>query len=209
VTRFICTYKISWLVRAVGSSLLVYYFLTTRSFDFSIGFVLLYFVLGLVIGLLLSSERITKYYPVLNNYYCNRFRSNGGPLQTEDEYFASKINHTLSLAKHKAAWLFLPVEDGLAFVPVLILGINPYTAIISGLIFAFIHINNYSYLECIGKFIIAYLVCILLLPYGLLTVIVGHYINDIIAVLVLKFIAVKHMPNNTLNQTGAKDTPSG
>ena len=105
--------------------------------------------------------------------------------------------------------MFLPVEDGLAFVPVLILGINPYTAIISGLIFAFIHINNYSYLECIGKFIIAYLVCILLLPYGLLTVIVGHYINDIIAVLVLKFIAVKHMPNNTLNQTGAKDTPSG
>lgn len=91
----------------------------------------------------------------------------------------------------KKAILLTPSEDGLICVPVILAGINPVSVVLGGLTFGFLHLGRFTYLDCIGKGVIYSLVCLLILPHGLLTVIAGHFGMDLLALASLKVIKSK------------------
>jgi hypothetical protein len=84
----------------------------------------------------------------------------------------------LSALFRGTAILSSPAEDGLICVPVLLLGISPVSALMGGFAFGLLHIGRFTYLECIGKGVTYTLLCYFLLPYGVLTVVIGHLIMN-------------------------------
>ena len=90
--------------------------------------------------------------------------------------------------------VLLPGEDGLFFVPLLLLGINPTTALIFTGLYAFAHSGQYSARAVAGKVPGDYLVALLVLPHGLLNVILGHVIMDTAGFLVLAYWDKKDVP---------------
>lgn len=74
--------------------------------------------------------------------------------------------------------LLLPGEDGLFFVPLWTIGINPITALICAGLYAFAHTGQYHLRHVIIKMTGLFLVALFVLPRGLLNVIIGHAIVD-------------------------------
>ncbi len=104
---------------------------------------------------------------------------------SESEWVLKQAEYTKSGFRNKAI-LFSPSEDGLVCVSVILAGISLASAILGGLIFGFLHLGRFTYLDCIGKAIIYGLVCFLVLPHGLLTVITGHFGMNLFAWMALK-----------------------
>lgn len=65
-------------------------------------------------------------------------------------------------------------EDGLCFVPLLLAGVNPVTAEVAAVAFGALHYPDFPLRQCVCKGIHVFLVALLILPYGLGTVVVGH-----------------------------------
>ena len=76
---------------------------------------------------------------------------------------------------HAKAVALTPGEDGLICVPLLLVGINPLSAALGGIVFGLLHVERFTYLECIAKSITYGL---FVLPHGLLTVVLGHLIMN-------------------------------
>lgn len=75
--------------------------------------------------------------------------------------------------------LLVPGEDGLVLVPLLAYGLGPVSAAVAALAFGAMHYNRpYTLGPCVSKAIACYISCLLVLPHGLLTVIVGHLCFD-------------------------------
>jgi hypothetical protein len=108
-----------------------------------------------------------------------------GNIRSEDEWALHQAKYLEDSARGGAI-LTTPTEDGLICVPVLLLGIAPISALIAGIVFGGIHLARFTYLECIGKAIAYAIVCYVVLPFGLLTVAVGHLLLDVIALAVVK-----------------------
>jgi hypothetical protein len=89
------------------------------------------------------------------------------------------------------AVFFTISEDGFICVPILLIGINPFAALAGGAVFGVIHLGRFTYLECIAKAVIYSLACLWVLPYGLLTLVAGHFTSDVIVLLLLKMIKRK------------------
>ena len=74
-----------------------------------------------------------------------------------------------------------PGEDGLFFVPLLLIGVTPLTSAVGGLLFGAMHYPAYPLKYCIPKALIFFSAALLVLPNGLLTVVVGHILLDVVA----------------------------
>jgi hypothetical protein len=110
------------------------------------------------------------------------------PALSRDEWALRQAQYLQSMFRGTAI-LSAPAEDGLICVPVLLVGIGPLSALGGGIAFAFLHLARFTYLECIAKGVSYALVCFLVLPHGLLTVVLGHLILDglaFVAILVAK-----------------------
>jgi hypothetical protein len=79
--------------------------------------------------------------------------------------------------------VLLPGEDGLFYVPLLLIGIHPISAFIIATVFAAAHLGQYPRAYVIPKGIGMFLAALLVLPHGLLNVIVGHLMQDVAALL--------------------------
>lgn len=99
-----------------------------------------------------------------------------GPEKKEYDISRFRIRHIL----------IAPAEDGVICVPVILVGITAASAIVGGLIFGLLHLRTCTYLDCISKTAVYSLVCLFVLPHGLLTVVTGHFVNDMIAWLGMK-----------------------
>jgi hypothetical protein len=80
-----------------------------------------------------------------------------------------------------------PAEDGFFCAPLLMFGIDPISAAGAGLLFGFLHLQNYNFFECIGKGIFYGVACFVILPHGFLTMAAGHFIVDFAGVLMLLY----------------------
>jgi hypothetical protein len=98
--------------------------------------------------------------------------------------------------------VFTPAEDGLICVPLLLVGLNPISAIGGGIVFGILHLRGCTYLDCIFKTAIYSLVCLFVLPHGLLTVVVGHFVNDFVGWVALKAM-LKFAPSESLKAQGS------
>jgi hypothetical protein len=80
--------------------------------------------------------------------------------------------------------LLLPGEDGFFFVPLLWVGITPVTAGIAAAAFAATHYPQFPLRACVVKFVSIFCIAMVVLPHGLGSVVVGHFIADAVAVIV-------------------------
>lgn len=86
--------------------------------------------------------------------------------------------------------LLIPGEDGLFLVPLLAVGVGPVSAVAAVLPFAALHHPLFKPRECISKALSFYVCCLLVLPHGLLTMIAGHILLDVVGFILVR--GVKH-----------------
>ncbi len=174
-------------LRVVGYGFLVTYLIVFRDFTFSIPWAFSYLAIAVTVATLMAVLKLPERFPRLERYHFARKMPDAERPQTQEEWKKKReeleqkyqefyvSNFRLRLIVHT------PHEDGMICVPILLAGINPISAIIGGLVFGFFHLKGYTYLSCITKAVIYSLVCLIVLPHGLLTVVAGHYITDLTA----------------------------
>ncbi len=84
--------------------------------------------------------------------------------------------------------LLIPGEDGLFFLPLLYIGITPLTVLIASSLFAFAHLSCKPWFACLGNLAISCVLCLVVLPHGILPMIIGHVITDLAIFAILPFI---------------------
>ena len=84
--------------------------------------------------------------------------------------------------------LLIPGEDGLFFLPLLYTGINPLTALGASILFGFAHIGYKSRTACAMTSAIAFMICLFVIPYGIINAVIGHLIVDLSVFSLLPFI---------------------
>ena len=82
--------------------------------------------------------------------------------------------------------LLIPGEDGFFFLPLIYIGVTPITVGIASALFVFVHLLSNRPKTCIMKFFSVFATHLLVLPHGILTVVAGHVICDLLAVLLLR-----------------------
>ena len=168
-----------WIIRVVGVFLLVAYLVIYQDFTFSLTWALLQVAIVLGIATGIASLGIPRFIPSLNRYYVPRkMRASGTAASGTDEATYQKREAYMKSLFDKKTVAFLAAEDGLVGVPVLLAGITPWSAVIAGIVFGGLQLPRYTYLECLIKGATYILICMLVLPNGILTVVAGHYLTD-------------------------------
>ena len=168
-----------WVIRIAGMLFLVSYLLIYQDFSFSLTWVFLYVAIVLGVATGLTSLGIHRLIPSLGAYYVPRKmqESVAEDLEQEDDPYRMREAYMKSLFNKKSVG-FLAAEDGLIGVPLLLLGINPLSVFIAGIVFGVLQLPRFTYFECLIKGITYMLICLLVLPNGILTVVLGHYLTD-------------------------------
>jgi len=118
----------------------------------------------------------------------------------EDERNASVSLTRIREELRRKPWqvLLIPGEDGLFFLPLLYIGINPLSAFIASALFAAAHCAYKSLNACMGTFFIAFFLCLLVLPQGIIPMVAGHLIVDISVFLFLPYMNKRAIENPDL-----------
>ena len=181
-------------LRVVGYGFLATYLIVFRDFTFSIPWVFGYVAIAVSVATLMVVLKLPERFPTLERYHFARKAPNAEQPRTHEEWKKKheewdKKRWDYHVARFRLGIIVhTPHEDGLICVPVLLAGINPLSAIIGGLVFGFFHLKGYTYLDCMTKAITYSLVCLIVLPHGLLTVVAGHFLIDVFAWLGLQAI---------------------
>ena len=166
------------VVRGIGYFFLIVYLVVSRDLSFSPAAAVAYVVLNMALAYAFEILNLERFFPKLNAFYFFPQAQMSKPI-TEEEWALRNGQFYEAKIKLKTI-LFTPAEDGLICVPVLLAGIGPGSAVVAGTVFAFLHIGIFTYLQSIGKGIFYGLVCLLILPYGILSVVVGHFASDLV-----------------------------
>lgn len=78
--------------------------------------------------------------------------------------------------------LLVPGEDGLFFVPLLLVGVTWWTALPVALLFGLANVRAFSWEAPAVKAVAIYIACLVVLPHGIPHVVAGHPLLDAIAV---------------------------
>jgi hypothetical protein len=78
--------------------------------------------------------------------------------------------------------ILAPGETGLFFVPVAIIGVTWWSALLAALLFGLAHHRTYSVEQCSVKAVTAFLNCYFILPYGVIHLAIGHLIVDALGI---------------------------
>ena len=77
--------------------------------------------------------------------------------------------------------LLAPGEDGIFFVPVALIGVTWWAALLASVLFGLAHYRTYSTSQCVVKSVGAFLCCLFVLPHGVINFVVGHFLLDAFA----------------------------
>jgi hypothetical protein len=132
-----------------------------------------------------------------------------------DQWTLAYVKYHLDTGLRTKAVLLSPTEDGLVCVPVLLVGIGLIPAAIGGVVFGALHLARFTYLDCMVKAGIYGLVCYYILPHGLLTVVLGHFLTNGVAFAFMQMaerqLAAKLRSNSTVEpdarESGARGSP--
>lgn len=173
-------------MRVLGFGLLAGYLWHSGDWRFSIPWTLAFPAISFAIGWAFVALGFFERFPRLNTYllYPAKGRVTENVL-TEDESALKQARYLVS-GMRGGLILTAPAEDGFICVPALLAGITPVSALVAGIVFGCMHLARFTYLECVGKAIAYALVCYVVLPHGLLTVVVGHLLMDALGFAVLK-----------------------
>lgn len=171
--------------KITGLLFLIFHLLTEKN-EFK-PLVVLYYLLftALIAGIWFGATMLLSYF---SKSYDNK-------LEEEEQSAALSLSQIRNeLRRNPWQILLIPGEDGLFFLPLLYIGINPLSAFIAAALFAAAHCAYKSLSACIGTFFIAFFLCLLVLPYGIIPMVAGHLIVDISVFLLLPY----------MNSTGSR-----
>ena len=102
-----------------------------------------------------------------------------------DEQEAAGTNERLHSLFKRKPWrlLLVPAEDGFFLLPLLYLGINPFSAAVAATLFAAFHYPFFPWRYCIPKGLAYFFVALFILPYGIWSVVFAHFLFDSILLL--------------------------
>jgi hypothetical protein len=198
--------KSSWtytLIRLVGFGLLGGYLFLTGDWRISVTWVLAFLIIALAVAILLVNLDLSRWFPTLDKYY---LFPNATVANSNNEWSLNQARRFEGMMG-RGRFLLAPAEDGLICVPVLLAGLGVASSALGGLVFGLLHLGRFTYLECIGKSFYYTLVCIFVLPHGLLTVALGHVLMDA-AVLAGVKVAKRRLASESRSNTAVKgDAP--
>jgi len=115
-------------------------------------------------------------------------RLRGKAAAREYDRAASKNVRRLArvVARKPSHLLLVPGEDGFFFLPLVYLGITPVSAAAAAGLFALVHLATRTSQACVVLFVAWFLVCLIVLPHGILPVVFGHLVLDTLAYLVMR-----------------------
>jgi len=209
VTR-ILTSRWTWIaIGAAGLGLLGGYLALSGDWRISVPWAFAYVAISVAVAWLFVGLKLHERLPKLDRHllYPHDHNAAGSKL-TSDQWALAYARYIDAGFRTKAA-LLTPAEDGLICVPVLLIGIGFVAAFVAGIVFGLLHLGRFTYLDCIGKAIIYTLVCLFVLPHGLLTVVLGHLLMNGIAFFGLQVakhkLGAKLRSNHTV-ETDARET---
>jgi hypothetical protein len=153
----------------------------------------------------LIASNIAVRFPKLTDYLLYPRREETMPTLSRDEWdlhFAAYAQTNIP-AKGMP---FSAAEDGLICVPVLLLGIDPISALVGGIVFGLLHLARFSYQECLGKAMYYSLAIYFVLPHGLVSVVLGHFLTNALAVVGLR-IAKQRLAAEVLSNSAQTHAP--
>jgi hypothetical protein len=158
------------VVGVVGYSLLAHHFLT-EPFQFN-----LLAVLGFI-GVLAGVTAVVTVIMVCAYPWSKS-------LEKQDEAEAETLGQIFDhLVRRKPASLLqIPAEDGCFLLPLLYLGITPWTAGVAALLFAAFHYPLFPWRYCLPKGVAYFLIALWLLPHGIWSAVAGHLVVDLIGI---------------------------
>jgi len=179
------------LMRVVGFGLLAGYLWYSADWRVSAIWVVAFPVISLAVAGTSTVLRISERLPGLNSYLLYPVESHNPAAALSESEWALRQAKYLESGMRGGMILTTLAEDGLICVPVILLGLSPLSAIVAGIAFGCIHLARYTYLDCISKAFIYTLVCYWVLPFGILTVALGHLLMDAFGLGVLKLAKYK------------------
>ena len=174
-------FKSRWVeitLATFGWPLLVGYVLLTEDWRVSAVWALGFPAISFAVAGLFVALKLFDRFPKLNGYLPYSDTGKARPTAVSRDDWALKQADYLNSGFRTKAVLSTPAEDGLICVPVLLVGIGPLSAALGGIAFAVLHLQRFTYLECIAKSITYAAVCYFVLPNGVLTVVLGHVIMN-------------------------------
>jgi hypothetical protein len=179
------------VMRSIGFALLILYLALSFDFSFSLSAALMYVGISFGISYAIAALKLAERFPALDR----RYFASPAPMpaaRTLSTKESALLHAEYLEAGARGEQIFAtPSEDGFICVPLIVIGINAGTALAGGALFAFLHLGRFTYLECLGKGVIYSLACYYVLPHGVLTVVAGHFTNDLLGLLILKLIRRK------------------
>lgn len=196
----------SWtytLIRLVGFGLLGGYLFLTDDWRISVTWALAFPAIAFVVAILLVNLDLSRRFPTLDKYF---LFPNAQVASSEEEWCRNQAKCAEAMMG-RGRFLLAPAEDGLICVPVLLAGLGVATSTLGGIVFGLLHLGRFTYLECIGKSIYYSLVCMFVLPHGLLTVALGHVLMDASALAAIKVAKRKLVSESRSNPAVKRDAP--
>jgi hypothetical protein len=203
IRRILKSRWIYTLVRVVGFGLLAGYLFITDHWKISVVWALAFPSIAFAVAILLVNLDLSRRLPALDKYF---LFPNAKVTNSEDEWSLNQARRFEGMMG-RGRFLLAPAEDGLICVPVLLAGLGVASSALGGLVFGLLHLGRFTYLECIGKSIYYFLVCIFVLPHGLLTVALGHILMDATALASAKAVRRKLASESRFNPAVKRDAP--
>lgn len=168
-----------WVLRFLGGVLLIIYYTKPRELDFSLIWFFVFIVILVSVGSLGGLIEGLNLWPALNSTIIpSSPYANNEENEDEGIHIASR-----NFLRSAPQLIFVPLEDALFCIPILIYGVNPWLVILSGVFFGLAHLGSYTYGQCITKSVSYTLAMFIVLPHGLLTMMAGHLLVDLLTVL--------------------------
>ena len=198
IKRFLKSRWTYTIIRVAGFSFLVGYVVLTGDWHISIYWALAFPAIALFVSWLIIRLKLSDRFPKLNDYVLIPRSNQGAETALSDDEWALRQAKYLASGMQGASILLAPSEDGLICVPILMAGLGLISSVLGGMAFGVLHLGRFTYLECIGKSIYYTLVCVLILPHGLVTVALGHLLLDSIGLITLK-VAKRNLSRNAVS----------
>jgi hypothetical protein len=102
------------------------------------------------------------------------------PRQADEDAAGPSRDQMRAQFAQKSSWVVMATEDGLTLAPLAFIGVNVWTVAVASAVFGAIHYPSYSWSLSTRKGISRFVTALVLLPYGLLSVIAGHLLLDLV-----------------------------
>jgi membrane protease YdiL (CAAX protease family) len=110
----------------------------------------------------------------------------------ESQMIGTRVWSNLKNAPWKL--LSIPAEDGFCLLPLLYIGINPFSAIVAAVVFAVLHYPSFPWRYCVPKGVAYFFIALFVLPYGIWSVIAAHLLLDATVIVLFALSRVEGKP---------------